>query len=440
MISREVISEADRQDIHRQLERLLAHPLFRLSKRLPAFLQYAINEFITHGDSVSPKERTIGIEVFGRKADYDTNADPIVRVTATELRKKLAQYYYSDGRHDEILIELPLGSYLPKIRRVLPAEIESEVTMEIDAHSPRTVKASKPPEGNGHHSPVEPASPATTLSPEESTREEAPSTATVTDSVVPGLDEKAPWKKIAVALTVVLLLSWLGIFLSWQGRRNSSTLRFWGSFPGSDQTVAVVMPVISNLDQTRSARPSAVSVAPNLSIEDTTIAARVAAQLEKAEVKYWLLSSETTGFDQLRTSPAVLIGALDNIWTLRLTKDLPFIFEQTEDDRTGRITERRDGKVVRSWSVDISTPHQRITQDYGVVARYRSPLTGQSVVVIAGISSQGTQAAGEMLTTPEYLRTALEHVGQAKNFELVIQTEAIDGRAGPPHVVAYRTW
>ena len=61
--------------------------------------------------------RTAGVEVFGRKPDCDNNSDPIVRVTATELRKKLAQYYYEDGHSDEIRIELPPGSYLPRFRR-----------------------------------------------------------------------------------------------------------------------------------------------------------------------------------------------------------------------------------------------------------------------------------------------------------------------------------
>jgi len=90
-----------------------------LSKRLRVFLQFVVQESLDSGDDGPPKERTLGVAVFGRKVDYDTSADPIVRVTATELRKKLAEYYYEEGHNDEIRIELPPGSYLPKSRILL---------------------------------------------------------------------------------------------------------------------------------------------------------------------------------------------------------------------------------------------------------------------------------------------------------------------------------
>ena len=67
-----------------------------------------------HSDRV--KERTIGIEVFQRDPDYDTNQDSVVRTTAAEIRKKLAQYYLEPGRENEIRVLLPQGSYLPEFR------------------------------------------------------------------------------------------------------------------------------------------------------------------------------------------------------------------------------------------------------------------------------------------------------------------------------------
>ena len=62
------------------------------------------------------KERTIGVEAFHRSADYDSSADPAVRIAATEVRKRLAQYYYEPGREQELRIELPVGSYVPCFR------------------------------------------------------------------------------------------------------------------------------------------------------------------------------------------------------------------------------------------------------------------------------------------------------------------------------------
>src|SRR5581483_4078436 len=68
------------------------------------------------GDFDSLKERALGIEVFGRAADYDTSQDPVVRASAAEIRKKLAQYYQEAGHQSETRIELPPGSYLAEFQ------------------------------------------------------------------------------------------------------------------------------------------------------------------------------------------------------------------------------------------------------------------------------------------------------------------------------------
>lgn len=60
------------------------------------------------------KERTLGVEVFGRDPGYDTNEDPVVRITTGEVRERIAQYYHEAGHEPEIRIDLPPGSYLPE--------------------------------------------------------------------------------------------------------------------------------------------------------------------------------------------------------------------------------------------------------------------------------------------------------------------------------------
>src|SRR5271166_2399496 len=108
--------EPDRLAIRNQLDRLLAHPFFQTSKRYPAFLRYVI-ESTLQGRADQLKERSIGIEVFGRQPDYDTNLDHRVRTVAGEVRKRLAQYYIEPGRENEIRFDLPPGSYVPQFRR-----------------------------------------------------------------------------------------------------------------------------------------------------------------------------------------------------------------------------------------------------------------------------------------------------------------------------------
>ncbi len=90
------LTDEERKAIHEQLERLLSNSHFRQSRRFPSFLRFVIDQTLL-GQTDMLKERTLGIEIFGREADYDTASDPIVRVTATEIRKRIAQYYQEPG-------------------------------------------------------------------------------------------------------------------------------------------------------------------------------------------------------------------------------------------------------------------------------------------------------------------------------------------------------
>src|SRR5579885_3511336 len=108
-------TEAERRAIREQMERLLANPLFRNSRRYPSLFRYVVEKTL-EGQSDQLKERTLGIEVFGRDPDYDTNVDPVVRATAGEIRKRIAQYYHEPGHDTEIRIDFPPGSYVPEFR------------------------------------------------------------------------------------------------------------------------------------------------------------------------------------------------------------------------------------------------------------------------------------------------------------------------------------
>src|SRR5215831_17489006 len=102
-----------REHILDELRRMLESALFRRSKRCGMLLQYVVEETL-EGRAENLKERAIGIAVFGRKPTYDTNEDPIVRTTAVEVRKRIAQYYHETGHDSEVQIELTSGSYVPQ--------------------------------------------------------------------------------------------------------------------------------------------------------------------------------------------------------------------------------------------------------------------------------------------------------------------------------------
>ena len=119
-------TEGERAAIQAQLERILANPLFKNSKRYPTLLRYVVERTLD-GHPGELKERTLGIEVFGREPDYDTNLDPVVRTTAAEIRKRLAQYYQEPNHETEPRIDLPLGSYAARFQAPVgkPAPITS---------------------------------------------------------------------------------------------------------------------------------------------------------------------------------------------------------------------------------------------------------------------------------------------------------------------------
>lgn len=109
-------AQPDPRSVRAQLRRILASPEFAASDRMCRFLRLAVTETL-EGRSDDLKEYRFGVEVFDRQPSFDPGADPIVRVEARRLRAKLAKYYGSAGRYDDIVVELPKGGYVPSFRR-----------------------------------------------------------------------------------------------------------------------------------------------------------------------------------------------------------------------------------------------------------------------------------------------------------------------------------
>ncbi|MCC6918794.1 MAG: hypothetical protein IT548_06290 [Alphaproteobacteria bacterium] len=113
------------EDARDALARVLDSPEFAQATRLSAFLRYVVTEAI-EGRGAAVKGYAIAVDVFGRPADFDQNADPIVRVEASRLRRALAQYYQHSGAGDPVWIELPRGGYAPAFTRRAVPEPPSE--------------------------------------------------------------------------------------------------------------------------------------------------------------------------------------------------------------------------------------------------------------------------------------------------------------------------
>ena len=103
------LSNPLKKAITEQVDRVLASPLFNHSKQLPSFLAFVVTHTLA-GEVEKIKERSLGVEVFGREAGYEYGFRPIVRVTA-ELRKRVAQDYQEFAHDEDPRITLAPGLY-----------------------------------------------------------------------------------------------------------------------------------------------------------------------------------------------------------------------------------------------------------------------------------------------------------------------------------------
>ena len=103
-------------EIQALVERIRASSGFGNSDRLRELLKHTVAESLA-GRGASLKESVLGVTVFGRKPGYDSGANSIVRVEFARLRRKLQQYYESEGASEPVRITFPKGSYVPEFER-----------------------------------------------------------------------------------------------------------------------------------------------------------------------------------------------------------------------------------------------------------------------------------------------------------------------------------
>jgi hypothetical protein len=397
--------------ICKQLERLLTSPAFKNSKRCSDLLTYLVQRAVDDPEAAPIKERTVGIEVFGRGPQYDTSADHVVRSMASEIRKRLAQYYMEPEHDTELRIDVPSGSYAARFR--LPSvqlfqEPSSISTAEKIVQTP-------PPEAK----------------------------------------RARPWLVpiLTVAAAAVFLAApAIGTLFS---ERSGSTLdRFWRPVLSPANPILLC---IGNLEWPRESaqgEPAANTDAgrsmtledfhshksQKVFLDDAITLAKVAGLMQEKGQRFRIMSHSTATFGDLQNGPAVLIGLRSNFWTGSLIGQLRFSVEQgihTLTIRDKRNPSRRD------WFIDISAPYLQTTRDYALVVRVLNPKTGQMVVTAAGLTAYGTLAAGEFLTNPAQLKKLEAYAPkdwEHKNLAIVLSTDVIKASAGSPDIVAADFW
>lgn len=413
-------------EILQQLERITSSKHFRNSKRYPSFLRFVVEQTLA-GKIDALKERILGASVFGRPDDYDTNDDPIVRVTAGEIRKRIAQYYQEPGHEEELRIDLPLGSYVPHF---LPA---THVIL-ITEHD----QSKEHPSGS---------IPAVS---DIDQKVVGPETATVKKP----LAGMGLWKKSLF----VAILTVLAVFVSVSVRRNylkdQGLNYFWKPIIASSAPALIVIGVhsldergqdeppnihpTSTRDQSENMLVSMVR-SDMVPISDIVSYSHVTDLLTRRERPYRTKGSSETTLEDLRQGPIILIGGLDNLWTKRLVAPLRFSFFAS-DQSESEIRDNKDS--AHDWKFNNMQLVAGDSRDYAIVASYFDPTIGQHVIVVAGIGKAGTQAAAEFITSDQDMKSWLSEnkVPSGKNVELVLSTDILDGQPGPPHVIMSSIW
>jgi len=119
-------------ELRAHLDEIIKGAAFKGSHRSQAFLKHIV-EHALHGEAADLRERSIGVALFGRPATYDTADDAIVRVTASDVRKRLLQHYGTTGAESRFRINLPAGSYVPEFRLIPPSVLEP---LDVPVESP----------------------------------------------------------------------------------------------------------------------------------------------------------------------------------------------------------------------------------------------------------------------------------------------------------------
>jgi len=410
-----------------EVEKILSSPFFRNAARSKQFLQFVVQHQLA-GHSEQLKERTIGTEVFLRPPGYATGDDPVVRVQAGEVRRRLEQYYQAMPDDSHLRIELPVGSYSPVFHWTSTAATAAHPAAPAAPPLPEQVIQHPGHRGRSWAIAVivvgfALAGAAAFLATHRSVR---PKT-TLEQFWTPAFATQQP---------VLICLAKPVAYRPSQDIYDRYSRKHPGTFQNEAERSNLPLPL--NPDETLSWSDLYIYSDYGVSAGDVYAAVSLSELMGKIGKPSQVRIGTNYSFEDLRNSPAVVVGGFNNKWTMQLTSTLRFAF--IEDGDQFMIREQSPG--ARAWKTKLGSRGET-TEDFAIVARLLDSKTGQFTVATAGIGPNGTQAAGEFVANPKYLEEGLRNAPpdwQTKNLEVVLQTTVTDSIAGPPRAVATYFW
>jgi hypothetical protein len=396
------ISEKQRIVALEMLANILGSEFFRGSQRCCHLLEYSVRYVLDRKPLDELKERTLGVEVFHKPCNYDTAQDNIVRVTANEVRKRLAQYYGDAHHTDNLTIQLPSGSYAANL-------LWSEEDSPTPAPSVTTTEPGTPDLGNSDLEEVHRL--------------------------------RRGWKITAVCALALAVL--LAVIIYRYVRATDAIYGVWSPILENPRAavICISQPLAyrpnSNMDVPLGPKDSMVPMSDSFVGTGDAFALADIAKLLSTRGKEWqLLPGNSTPSQTLLAGPIILIGVHANKWTRDIMGNSRFFF-----GIDNAIYDRSNPNV--KWSLEHLAADWKTGEDYALVSRFTNPGSGQPVIVIAGLTNFGTQAAGEFFTDQSLLSEALQQAPKDwrhKNFQFVLHTKIIGNTPERPTVIAAYYW
>jgi hypothetical protein len=425
--------------VRQHLQEVLASAAFRGSHRSAQFLKHIVEQSIA-GNFESLKERSIGIELFGRTPSYDTGEDAIVRVTASDVRKRLLQHYGTHGTNSEARFVLPLGSYVPELRR--------------DFHGPSL-----------DHPAAGPSEPVVTIAPQK-----AVASAQIVPLPEPISKPRRALKWAAFGILLVgLNVSVWGLFwrhalanatepvaiLPWSTLfRNPGSIKVVTSDPNIEKIERLSGEPISLSDyanQQYIPNPGALSpeilrfckdflrgdLAPAV---DTGVVARLAALAQTGASRIEVQGARNIRLSEVYTDDNfIFLGSpRSNRWASLFNNQLDFRFELDAGQEIIRnVHQRSDEK-----SVYVPTAGGYATgQSFAMISFLPNPGQNGHILLLGGANGEGTTAAGELITNRQRLSTELQNcgikpAGPVKYFQLLLGLNTMAGSPSDVKVIA----
>jgi len=470
------------ETVRLELQRVLASPLFQASKRCHDFLQYIVINTLD-GELNSLSERFLGAELFGRRIDYDTKSDSIVRVRANDVRRRLTEYYADQRSSPAVVINLCSGSYVPEFqwpqkeepqqREISSLAGESSITLtetpdrnaipisDLGEGYPASLVSREPPEGHSRQDD----------DPVPGFTNDSASSAVVKGAQV-GVSRRAV---AAGSIFAGLLTLALGIcsFLLWQQlqtarqslspwRKSPAVAGLWETFLGDQRDTDLVvtdssfslvealtnksfnlndylghsyMGHFQDQDPKMAAALSRISNWGLGSSGEFEVAQRMLA-LDPTRQKLHFYLARKYQPDLMRRDNVILMGSpYGNPWSELFESRMNFTFDRKNPYRLLNRSPRAGESAAYDFDVSGSV-------GFCIIAYLPTPDHSGSALLIQGTSGEPTEAGVDFLLSEEKLSAFQQSLGGSKlpYFELLLKTSWIKGTPIASNIVAYRTY